>query len=308
MEKITSNNFTWGFELEGHISQDLKDILETERDNGKFNDLELKGDGSVSVNDRIIDPAYYEYNSDSYIIEETAIGVFDNLETLKKYLRLFKNGVNYESNKTCGLHIHLKPKEKNEHLKGMIFDKEFITKLENYSKLLCEHNEIKSDIISDSNLLFREFIKNGIFEKDILDINRVNKIVKSKTFWGRLLFINTETKQNYYFGDFFLSALNKNILVVSTKALEKDKVSLYGMEFEGDNKDIIESKIEGIFRIDAKKQEFKKYKLEFNKIDYSKDIKSEFDDYNYGYNYGGGAYKNKKWGDRNNQGSFAKLL
>jgi hypothetical protein len=166
-----------------------------------------------------------------------------------------------------------------------------------------------TELLSDSNILFREFITAGIFEKESLDINRINKIVKTKSFWGRLLFINTETKQSFYFGDFYLSVLDKKILVVSTKELQKDNLSIYGLQFQTQNTDIIEGKMEGIFRIDAKKQEFKKYKLEFNKKEYKEPAE------NYGgyasdspYNdLGYYARSSKKWKKKHKQGSFMAI-
>ena len=158
-----------------------------------------------------------------------------------------------------------------------------------------------TELLSDSNLLFRDFINAGVFEKEYLDINRVNKIVKTKSFWGRLLFINTESKQSFYFGDFYLSVLDKKILVVSTTQLKKDKLEIYGLEFQTQASDIIEGKMEGIFRIDAKKQEFKKYKLEFNKKDYSGGSFNEYDEYN------GINRAEKKWKKKHKQGSFMPI-
>ncbi len=120
------------------------------------------------------------------------------------------------------------------------------------------------DIFSDSQLLFRDLAKAGCFEKDFLDINRINRIVSEKHFWGRLIFINTENKQAYYFGDFYLSVLEKEILIISTAPLKHNDLILYGLQFKTENAEFIEGKIDGIFRIDAKKQATKRYKLPFN--------------------------------------------
>lgn len=125
------------------------------------------------------------------------------------------------------------------------------------------------DELSDSNLLFRELAKVGVFEKEKLDINKINKIVSQRYFWGRLIFVNTESKQTYYFGDFYLSVLDYNILIVSTQTLKKDDLILYGMMFQVQSRDIIEAKMEGIFKIDAKQEKLKKYKLNFNEKKYS---------------------------------------
>jgi len=152
-----------------------------------------------------------------------------------------------------------------------------------YKNWVMAHNGVVYDednggYLSDSNLFFKGLSKAGCFDKDYLDINKINKIVCKKHFWGRLLFVNTDNKQVYYFGDFILSVVNNDILVVSTKKLASDVLDLYGIRFETQNKDIIQANLDGIFRIDSKKQIVKKYKLEFNKKDYSEGYKTKYVD------------------------------
>ena len=159
MKKITLNDFTWGFELEGLFSQKLVDELENQREY----DLELKDDGSVSVESNgEFEPAEYENNNgDMYEINEVAMGVFDRFERLQEYLAKFKNGKNYLSNDTCGLHIHIKPKMKMQ-LKDMCFDKDFILKIQEYSKLLCAHigDRVANNHFCQPQFTFRNMFNN----------------------------------------------------------------------------------------------------------------------------------------------------
>ena len=159
MEKITLNNFTWGFELEGLFSRRLVDFL---GDSG-YN-LELKDDGSVNIdNTGLFEVAEYENSEDDYCtVHEVALGVFDKFETMQEVLAKFRNGKNYLSNSSCGLHIHIKPKDSRAELKGICFDKELINNLEKYaSSLLCEHiaDRVKNNHYCAPEYTFRRLLR-----------------------------------------------------------------------------------------------------------------------------------------------------
>lgn len=82
--------FTYGFELEGVFSQDLN--IEGH----------LGYDGSVHIGDGEFD--FVEYDGREYRSD-----VFHSLGGMLEQLRIFTSSV-YASNDTCGLHIHIKPK------------------------------------------------------------------------------------------------------------------------------------------------------------------------------------------------------
>lgn len=126
---ITDKQFTFGFELEGIFSNGL---IEELYDDSSL-DFCAKDDGSVSVsNTKGLDLAY---DSEGELVREVNLGIFKSLEGLLAYLKMFENGENYQSNDSCGLHIHIKPK--SDELRAKIFDRKFIVKLERYAELLC---------------------------------------------------------------------------------------------------------------------------------------------------------------------------
>jgi len=132
---ITQNDFTFGFELEGAFKQDLINSLW-----GSGLDVECKDDCSVNAQTNLFEPATQTREDDNGSeyeeeISEVNLGIFDNFSELVKWLKKFKNGTNYVSNSSCGLHIHIKPREND--VKMQMFDENFIDKLQKYAMTLC---------------------------------------------------------------------------------------------------------------------------------------------------------------------------
>ena len=127
-----ANKFTYGFEIEGLFRIDLQNRLYD------IFQAKLKGDGSVGINkyeftDRII------INTRDWDGDEYAIGVFDTFKKMLDTIKIFENNKNYVSNKTCGMHIHIKPKPQYQNLHHTISDYQFIKNLQEFaSKNLCE--------------------------------------------------------------------------------------------------------------------------------------------------------------------------
>ena len=151
---IKLDDFTYGFELEGVFDRDF--ILSVEKQMLKKKlYLDLKDDSSVNVGNIIddngdgngIDNNLMFDNNDNYV-SEVNIGVFDKFKDMLALLKMFENGKNYFSDESCGLHIHIKPKEKKKFLRGQIFDSEFIDNLQEYASLLCY--DIKENRLNNS--------------------------------------------------------------------------------------------------------------------------------------------------------------
>lgn len=121
-------DFTFGFEIEGIFSIGLPEKLQ------KFS-FSRKSDGSVHSSDIIDDNRIIRGLIDDYT--EYNVGIFKNKEDLLNAVRLFENGKNYFMDTSCGLHLHIKPKD--EKIKELFWDLDFISKLENFAfKNLCE--------------------------------------------------------------------------------------------------------------------------------------------------------------------------
>lgn len=129
-KKNLKKNFTYGFEIEGRFDEKL--CRRIKREFG----INCKDDGSVNVDMREDD--------DNWEGEEFALGVFQSFDKMIRILKWFKNDENYYENYTCGIHVHIKPKEKkiNNLLRCMIGDYDFIQNLQNFAKKnLCKETK-----------------------------------------------------------------------------------------------------------------------------------------------------------------------
>jgi hypothetical protein len=134
---------------------------------------------------------------------------------------------------------------------------------------LFAHNGICSDYenekTADSYILFKKLIaEKCISGKHNINMQKIAKIVGGLNFWGRLILINTETKSTYYFGDWHLYLIDKNIMVVSTTTIGTGSNSFYGIEFDATNTEVVEKKMDGVFKINPVRKEFKEYDIEFS--------------------------------------------
>ncbi len=117
---------------------------------------------------------------------------------------------------------------------------------------------------SDSKMLFEMLLKNGAIKGQNIDIKRIADIIGEISFWGRLIIINRKTKSAYYFGDYHLYMLGKDILVVSSTELRLDNGrSIYGIPFNYESTDILHNKFSGILKINPIRKEHKEYDIEF---------------------------------------------
>ena len=136
--KDIKKHFTYGFEIEGKFDHKLCRRIERIYGTG------CKDDGSVDV-----DTDDWNYDCDDWNGEEFAIGIFKSFGGMIRVLKWFKNNENYLENKSCGIHVHIKPKkDKIDNLmRCMIGDYEFIQNLQNFAKNhLC--NEVKHRLTS----------------------------------------------------------------------------------------------------------------------------------------------------------------
>lgn len=147
MENISDKQFTWGFEIEGLISEKLQEKLQSIESKGGY-DFVYKADGSVGV-DKPAGVMLGEFNTEEdddmgneryKLITETNAGVFNSLGEMLEVLKVFENGKNYFQNHSCGVHIHIKPKARWSWLKYCLFNSQFIGKIQGYAESgLCEH-------------------------------------------------------------------------------------------------------------------------------------------------------------------------
>ena len=140
-----------------------------------------------------------------------------------------------------------------------------------YKNWLFGHNgtvgEYTNKRFSDSLILFRRLIKEKCFNgKHNIDLVKIAGIIKGISFWGRLIFINTESGSVYYMGDYKLYLIDKNILIVSSAPLNTEAgLSFYGIGFETENPaNIIKKDIQGVFKINPFRREFKEYDIDFD--------------------------------------------
>jgi len=135
--KINTNDFSWGFEIEGLFDTEFVQELKWE-ENQKGRILETKGDGSVRFDDDD-----YEFINCNY--REVAVGIFNSHKELVRTLKKFDSS-NYEFNNSCGIHLHLKPRNQRTRLKFM--DYHFIKKLQEKAQKLSPN--IKRRILNEN--------------------------------------------------------------------------------------------------------------------------------------------------------------
>ena len=131
--KYNTNNFTYGFEIEGVFATKLWDKIE---------DLplqsELKGDGSVHYGEIIHTNGLPIDTITSGHEVEINVGIFTNIATLGRTLRLFENGKNYWNDDSCGLHLHVKPKRAHKDAEEVFWSLKTIKALQTFAfKELC---------------------------------------------------------------------------------------------------------------------------------------------------------------------------
>lgn len=184
-----SSKFNYGFEIEGVFSRNLWDTLcnlvRKERRLRQTKALltritlpinvDLGSDGSIRIDRTAIthirkspdDPADWIFSPGGNGQEkEMRLGIFKSYKQTMNYLSLFKNKKNYLENKSCGLHLHIRPTEKDWFFKQKIWDYDFIKKLEGWAvRNLCE--KVKTRIKSNKycskykglNSTFRDYIR-----------------------------------------------------------------------------------------------------------------------------------------------------
>jgi hypothetical protein len=121
--------FTYGFEIEGLFDKTVIKKLSRLKC-----DCEVKRDGSVDTWRIIMDnhvSTEYIYGNGSQEYTEFNVGVFQNKKDLFEALSCFVNGTTYFMDKSCGLHLHIKPKESE--LKELFWDLDFIKDLEKFA-------------------------------------------------------------------------------------------------------------------------------------------------------------------------------
>jgi hypothetical protein len=126
-------NFTFGFEIEGFFERDfLENLVENEAKKNRVK-VNYKKDYSVHWEDEEeLEENYSDYT-------ELAIGIFMSFQSMIDFLSLFNRENGYIYNRTCGLHIHLKPKRDTD-LRRRIGDWQLIRDLQEFAKdNLCEH-------------------------------------------------------------------------------------------------------------------------------------------------------------------------
>lgn len=131
---------TFGFELEGLFYSDV--IGELER---CIDDVVVKTDGSVryqSIVSRYADSIKVNkvcWEDEDYPNTEIAVGVFNSADNLLNALSKLKNGENYFSDSSCGLHLHVGV-VRNTELRARMKSYGFIKKLQEFAgKNLCTH-------------------------------------------------------------------------------------------------------------------------------------------------------------------------
>lgn len=116
---------TYGFEIEGAfgdlLAEKLKQIKPT-----LF--IDCKADSSVSI--------HSDLSQKIFEWEELNIGIFSDRLKLLDCLSLFNSDV-YEYNKTCGLHLHIKPLADSDKQRLLSFN--FVMSLNRYAKkVMCD--------------------------------------------------------------------------------------------------------------------------------------------------------------------------
>lgn len=141
IKKDIRKNFTYGFEIEGRFN---KTLCRKVRNNYR---ARCKSDGSVDVD--VED--FGDYESCLWDGEELAIGIFDKFDEMIEVLKWFKNDKNYLQNDTCGIHVHIKPKERkiNNLMRCVIGDYDFIQDSQRFAENhLCD--EVKHRLSTSS--------------------------------------------------------------------------------------------------------------------------------------------------------------
>ena len=144
------DDFTYGFEVEGFFADSLIQALKGLR-------LDFKGGADGSVNDRIMDkvkPLQDDFIDDG--IEEIKIGIFKRRRDMLKVLSMIQPKKNHFFDRTCGLHLHIKPKKDNGSVGKLIEDMDFLKKIQQFAyENLCSH--IKSRKSNTFCLTYRNF-------------------------------------------------------------------------------------------------------------------------------------------------------
>lgn len=187
------NCFTFGFEVEGAFDSSLSNELSHKMRKKKgLKDIVFKEDPSVSLSD-------YEYeklDNPDYDEQECAIGIFDSLNETIEYLSMFKNGTNYVENSTCGLHVHIKPKEGYEKLRETISDYGFIKTCQDWaSENLCPH---VANRVKDRN--GAGYFCQSYHEDDKeMEIGTLRQVKQNWDYGNKYQFIRNHTQGTYEF-------------------------------------------------------------------------------------------------------------
>ncbi len=131
---MDADSFTYGIELEGVFNYLTLDKLI-----GMYpRKIEKKSDGSVRSNDiRRMFPACYNYNT---FPQEINAGVFKTQKEVLDLLGELRAFKDHFFDKSCGLHLHIKPKRNARNVRARIFDFGFLRDVEKYAYTnLCEH-------------------------------------------------------------------------------------------------------------------------------------------------------------------------
>lgn len=104
-------------------------------------------------------------------------------------------------------------------------------------------------IFCDSNLFFKELCKQNIFRgQKYLKLAKIEKLADQKNLWGRLIFVNTNSKKIFFFGDYKSQLIENECLIISSVDLEMTKtIDFLGMHFNHPTTAKMTKELDGIF-------------------------------------------------------------
>ncbi len=130
---MNCNSFSYGVEIEGVFSNTLIKNLKSKIE------VKTKTDGSVQ-DDRII--AKYKLSSDDIVdnCQEINMGIFKKQSALMEVLTMVESQKLHFWDRSCGLHLHIKPKKDIGLIYDKIIDFAFLQNVENFAyENLCTH-------------------------------------------------------------------------------------------------------------------------------------------------------------------------
>jgi hypothetical protein len=133
---IKKNDFTYGVEIEGAITRNLhRKLMATLPE---YVNIDYESDGSAMSSHSTTIISQLDSPLQTHL-QEVKLGIFEKYNDLINAVACFENGVNYGTDFSCGLHIHIKPKgtiKQQTIMKNRIMDMKLITKLQNFAENL----------------------------------------------------------------------------------------------------------------------------------------------------------------------------